>query len=71
MTTPKERLTKSLAMLSKEVEDVAVLAKSQRQNADKQHDNADKQHENAHRLEVIGAALDASAVGLKAELKKI
>jgi hypothetical protein len=64
MPSHKARLTKSLGVLTKEVADIAELAKKQR------HD-ADSQHANAHDLEIIGAAIDDNATALKAELEKI
>lgn len=71
MPTRKARLTKSVALLTQEVVDVTALSKSQRQNADMLYQNADSQHVIAHKLEVLGAALDATAEELKGELKKL
>ncbi len=65
MTTDKEKLQKSVNVLTEEASAAAELARLQRKTADVQNETAAQQHVTAHKLEDLSEALARGATDLK------
>ncbi len=64
MSTDKEMLNKSVAVLVETAANAAKIAKEQRQIADAQNDTAIEQHETARELEVLSDELAKGATAV-------
>ena len=69
MSTDKEMLKESVAVLIDTAAEAAKLAKVQRETADAQNDTAIQQHATAHKLENLSEALAQGAADLQENLK--
>ena len=65
MTTDKEKLQKSIDVLTEEASAAAEIARLQRKTADVQNETAAQQHVTAHQLEDLSEALARGAADLK------
>jgi len=66
--TDKERLKKSVDVLTEQARTAAALAKDQRRTADDQSESARAQHVTAHKLEDLSLDLEQGVEELKKNL---
>ena len=71
MSTEKEMLKRSVAVLTETATNTAKLAKEQRHTADEQNDTAIEQHATAHKLEELSEDLAKSAADLKKNIEAV